>query len=348
MSTRTIPSRRGLHPVSPSFAYGLVFSISLSLAAWGHDALVRGSSHGNWPALSFASAAPLLIGMCGAAGHILRRSTDPRAWVWLWLVLGAIAGALGAIVPFVGPTVATWLAEPALTGIAVSPIPREQGGTTLLYALLMAGVGTVAGLMGHAAVGRIRVAQMSTGRVDLRSWAGLLICVPIAVLPGLAGDRLVNQPRRASLLVASEDLEDRIRETFTLHTVSLSPSGNDAIVDVVLQDGFVMRCAVSGSIVTSCTTVSSRYREWMNAIADAAVQGQGSSGTVSEAYGLSVMPNALDSLATIRDPSGGFSIMRENQYGDWVIMSAEFNSSTVLTCYFSGYAPVVLNRCRAG
>jgi len=349
LSKRTTPSRRGSPLASASVAYALIFGASFSLAAWGYDALVRNSNHGFWPALYLATAGPMLLGACVAAGRILQTTDHPRAWVWVWLAVGGVAGVLVTTAPFIGSTVATWLAEPALLGITIRPpLPPQQGGKALLYALLMTGGGTVLGLIGFAAVGQAPAGQGPAGRFTTRSWAHLMACVPIAVMLGLAGDGLINKPERASLVVTSRNLQDRIVDTFTLHTVHLSSLGNSAVVDVTMEDGFAMRCAVSGSMVTGCTTISSSYREWMRAIAEAASLGHGWSEALAGVRGLSVSPNALDAIAGLGESSGSYTITREHQYGDWVVMSAESNSSAVLTCYFRGHAPVVLTRCRAG
>ena len=328
--------------------YGLAFGGLFSLAAWGYDALIRGSHHGSWPALSFVSAAPLLLAACGVAGRVLRRSDDPRAWVWIWLVVGAVAGGLVSLAPSVGHSVATWIAEPGLAGIAVRPMPPELRGEALLYALLMAGVGTIAGLVGHAVAWQSGAARVDGGRPAAGSWVPLLVCVPIALMPGLAGDRLMNSQTRAGVVSASDGLSDRIRDRFVVHPVSRGSTGDDQMLDVVLDDGFAMRCTVSRGILSNCTAVSSSYRDWMRTIADSVRLGDPSD-WFSGVANLGASPSALDQVAGLGDVlSGRYTISRDAQYGSWVVMSASFTSSAALTCYFHGHAPVVLNHCRAG
>ena len=75
---------------------------------------------------------------------------------------------------------------------------------------------------------------------------------------------------------------------------------------------------------------------------------QGGQGTVlgAQANRLSVDGNWLSWLASQRAYlSERYDISRDTQHGSWVVMLVRFDSGYVLTCYFRGVAPVILDHC---
>jgi hypothetical protein len=326
-------------------AYAVVAGVSFWLGAWGPDALVRLAHRGHWPLLGIAAATPPVLGMSWLAGRILHRRR-PQAWVWVWLAFGGVAGVLLATMMVVARTALTWLAEPGLLGFAIAPFPADLGRRLALFASMMAGVGSAVGLLGHGAVRRAGVAQAADGQLTIRSWAHLLVCVPIMAVSGLAGDSYLQGGSRTGIVTASGSVRERIVDPYTLHAVSSDPSGDRAVIDVVVDDGFAMRCTVTGEIVTSCSTVSSSYREWIRVIASAVASDEDPAEALGGSVGLSIGPAAFAGLAAINVPQPDIQVSQQRQYGPWVVVSAQYGSGPRLTCYFQGDAPVVLRRCR--
>jgi hypothetical protein len=196
-----------------------------------------------------------------------------------------------------------------------------------------------------------------------RSWAALLLCVPLALLPGLLGDELINKPLRIGQRAVHEGISadpasglspgdvDSDRDLFsadhTLHLVDydLEEQGQ-ATIDVASDNGFVMRCEVSGRALSGCAPISPHFEAWMEDLTQAGLQGGPGTQVEPQDDRVSVDENVLNWLASQGEyMSGRYEISRDVQRGGWIIMSARFDSGYVLTCRFHGTSPVVVDRC---
>jgi hypothetical protein len=174
----------------------------------------------------------------------------------------------------------------------------------------------------------------------------MVACVALASLAALAADELVNRAARASLVAAARGLTDVTPDDYVLHRVEGNPTTIDATVDAVFGDGFAMRCTVSDSVLTDCVSVSPQYEGWMRRMIDSAMAGSGGGQAGSGFDDLWVADGLVDSLANELGTLGGdYTISRDAQYADWVVMSARSNASAAVTCYFHGQSPVVANHC---
>lgn len=329
-----------------SGAYGLAYCLVFALAMWAYDAWVLTKSHGESPALKLSVGLPIVVCLGLATGRVLRRRPRPGSWVTTWLVTGALIGLVAGALPSLGRTLATWLLEPGLRGIAVHPAPAGLATRTLFFAALMAGVGTVTGLVGWRTIHGASQAATSSTRRGLRSWALLSVCLPLAALPALAGDELINEGLRASQRAASDGLESQLSGAYALHPIDGAYEEPVAIVDVVLGGGFAMRCNVPDGILTECLAVSSSYRGWTENLIEAAIEDTQASADTGYGGGLSVARNAIAGLVRGADSlSGSYEVARSGQYGDWVVMSARFDTGAHVRCFYHGHDPVVLNHC---
>jgi len=224
-------------------------------------------------------------------------------------------------------------------------------------------VGSAVGLVGHLLAERARNLAAPTGRMSGRSWAALAVCLPLALLPGLLGDELINQPLRIGQRVVHESISadpaggssegevaldrDLLSDSYTLHLVDydLGEQGR-ATIDVAFDDGFVMRCEVAGRALSGCPPISPRFEAWMEDLIQAGLRGGPGTQLESQAGGVSVAENVSSWLASQGEYlSGDYEVSRDTQRGGWVIMSARFGSGYTLTCWLHGASPVLVDRC---
>jgi hypothetical protein len=199
--------------------------------------------------------------------------------------------------------------------------------------------------------------------MSLRSFAVLILCAPLALLPGIAADESVNADLRTRQNAAHEaitltlerrvsrpELEpylDRMTERFTLHLADYDLEASDASVDAAFDTGFVTRCLVLGQATAGCIPISERMASWMDAlIQDALADGQPNL-LLEHANRLVFEDDIVRDLAASKGRmSEEYTVARATQHGRWVIVSARFDVGQELDCYFRGAQPVFLDRCR--
>jgi hypothetical protein len=361
--------------------YGLVYGLVFGISVWGHDArlLARSNAELAWAKLEIGL--PLLLLICAVTGVLAGRNNRVGVWVGAWVASGALIGFVVGEIPFAGYTLATWIAEPALLGVNVYPIDPAGTARMAFTAAVTGSVGSVVGLVGHVLTERARTLASPTGRMmSGRRFAGaLLMCLPLAALPGLIGDEIINKPLRTGQKTvhkaisvgsdkgsANSDVDpyrDQFSARYVLHLVD-HDLGTDLetptqeTIDVTFDSGLVMRCQTSGYGLTGCLPISPAFESWMDGLIQEVLKGDPGADNADrsgrehpieqapQAGRLSVDDHTLRWLASQRKyMSDQYEISRDTQRGGWVILSAHFNTGYTLTCYFYGDSPVVLDHC---
>ena len=344
--------------------YGLIYCLAYGLTVWGFDALVLSSASAELAGAKLAAGLPLLLLVGAAAGASAGRSARAGAWVGAWMAGGTLIGALAGTMPSVGLNLATWIVEPRVRGITIYPLGAAGTARMAFAAAFMGCVGSAVGLGGHVLVERVRGARSPAGRMSGRSWATLALILPLAALPALVVDEVVNRPLRAGQRVVHRSIStnptsggeegetaaygDLFAATgYTLHRVSADPATLDRqVVDAAFDNGVVVRCGVSDQALTGCLPIAPEFAGWMETLVRVGL-GEGSEAELAALAGqLYVSDEALGRLASqVEMMSEPYQVSRDAQRGGWVVMSARFETGYVLTCDFYGDAPVVLQGC---
>lgn len=338
---------------------GLIYCLGYALAVWGYDArvLARSSAELAWAKL--AVGLPSLLLISAATGALAGRSDRAGAWVGAWMVSGVLSGTVAGGMPFAGYNLATWIAEPHLWGTNVYPMGPAGATRTVFLAVVTGCAGSALGLVGYALMDSVRGRAAATGRAGGRSWAVLMLCLPLAMPPGLIGDQIINRPIRAGQRTVHQaisvglvgDTSDRdsrlLSASYTLHLVSRPlETQEQETVDVAFDNGFVVRCQVSDHALVECPPISPRFEAWMDALIQEALRGGQETELTPQAGRVSVDESTWSWLASQRTYMGErYEIARETQRGGWVIMSARFDTGYTLTCDFHGVSSVVVDRC---
>ena len=345
-------------------SYGLIYCLAYGLTVWGLDALALSRASAELAGAKLAAGLPLLLLVGAAIGASAGRSTRAGAWVGIWTAGGALLGALAGAMPSAGLNLATWVVEPRLRGINIYSMGAAGTARMAFAAAFMGCVGSAIGLAGHVLVERVRGTRSPAGRMSGRSWATLALILPLAALPALVVDEVVNRPLRAgqravhrsisaSPMGGSDEGEiaayrDLFAATgYTLHRVSTDPETLDRqVIDAAFDNGVVVRCGVSDRALTGCLPIAPEFAGWMETLVRVGL-GEGSEAELALPAGqLYVGDDALSWLTSQREMmSERYQVSRDAQRGGWVVMSTRFDSGYVLTCDFYGDAPVVLQGC---
>ncbi len=349
-----------LASVAGGFFYALVFGLTL----WGYDTWVlsRCRAELTWGKLSVGLPLMLAIGL--AAGAIAGAAHRATVSVLAWMGGGFALGLVGGWTPYGGYGLLTWLAEPRLRGLPLYPMGPAEITRMWFLAVVVGCVGAAVGLVTQLLAEKAWDLARPDGRMSGASWLVLLLCAPLAILPGIAGDDIANRDLRgylravhdlmaafpASDSIAAATLEpyrEAISPEFALHLVEYDLELSSASVDVAFDSGFTARCHVLGGTVAACQPLSLRLNAWMEALLTDALADSETLSVAAYADQL-VVPAAVQTWLT--DQRGRmraeYRIAPALQRDGWVIMEATFSPALVLECYFSGATPAVLDHCQ--
>jgi len=356
--------------------YGLVYGLAFGATAWGYDTWVLARSQAELAWAKLGIGLPILL-LIGAVTSVLTgRSDKAGVWAGAWLTSGALSGAIVGAMPFVGYNLATWIVEPRLRGANVHPIGTPQAARMAFVAFVAGCMGSAAGLVGHQVARKARTpsekggasANKRAGRNGPGSpssahprkrwgWAAVLLCLPLAMPSGLLGDEMANRPVRMGQQAVHRALSlDSPPAGHTLHLVEYDvrtqeqETGPEVIVDAAFDDGMASRCRISGRRLEECRPILPQFEGWMESLIQEELEEDQDqdqdTGLEQQADRLSADAEILRWIVSQRaSMSEEYEILRDTQRGGWILMSARFDTGTVLTCYFHGDSPVVLERC---
>lgn len=351
-------------------AYGLVFALTFALLTWGYDALQLSANGANLAWAKLALGVPLSLFICILVGNLAALVPLTAVSVALWAVAGTLLGLIAGHVPFEGRNLVVWLLDRRLWGLVVYPFGSSAAVRTTVVLVVGAGVGALSGLLEPLALDWAWDRATPRGRLSLGSWAVLLVCLPLTLLLTGATDEMINQPLRTpqtsvgglisiTLAGKAEEAEARglnvaavetfrgsFSEDFVTYLVSydLSPP-QIAFVDAAFDNGFALRCRTVGNVVAFCDDVSSTYEGWMDDLIFAGMRGE-RRWMASPDPAITVEDRVVRWLQDHPSQlSETYELSRASQQGQFVFMSARFDTGLAITCRFRGTQPVVVDQC---
>ena len=345
--------------------YGLFYGLAFGLAVWGYDAWALARIHAELAWVKLGLGLPVLLLLGAAAGYLAGRNGRGGVWVAAWTLYGVMMGIVAGGIPFSGYNLVTWILEPRLWGVNAYPMGRAVTARMIFAATVTGCAGTVGGAIGCALTGKAQALISAAGRVSIQSWTVLFVGMPIALLPGMACDKLINGGlRRAQEVVHAaisgnreEDTidtnivlpGDQFSNVYTLHLADYDLEGERHTVDVVYGvhgNELTVRCTLIDTVLAGCSPISPRFETWIDALILDGLKGGRGTELTSLADHVSLNADTPAWLASQEGLiSDDYNIFKDTQRGQWVIMSAHFDTHYVLRCYFRGAAPVVLTHC---
>ena len=352
-------------------AYGVIFGLSLALLTWGYDALVLASVAADLAWAKLLLGLPLAIAIAGLAGRLAASSSSTAVSVALWGAAGALLGILVGHMPFDGGNLATWLVDQRTRGLVVFPFGSSAAARTALITLIGAGLGVATGGLERMALGWAWDRATSSGRMSGRSYAVLLVCVPLTLIAAWAADDLVNRPLRlhqqtvGELMTlaaagAGEEAEarglnyasialhsQRLSQQYTLYLAEYDLDTHEvAIVDTAFDNGFSLRCMTARGQVGYCGPASDVYQEWMDSLIQAGLHGPEEQPATLK-HALTVDDTVMPWLETHKKRlSPTYELAKVAQRGGWVFMSARFDTGFEMVCRFRGAMSVTVDQCK--
>ncbi len=356
-------------------AYGIVFGLSFAVFAWGYDAYLLAASEAALPWSKLVFGLPLALVIGGLAGWLGALSPSVVVAVVVWAAASGLMAMIAGHIPFEGGNLALWFVDERLWGETIFSYLSSAATRTTLMIFINVLLGGLVGYFETMAIQWAWDQSSPDGRMTVGSWLALLVAVPLAFLPALAVNGFMNQPLRNSQVLVSEILDltlagagegslggesldasyrsmkpylDRISDGYETYFVAFSSETGtwySAFVDVIFQDGFVLRCVTVGDKVIYCDDYSKRVAGWVSDLVRNGLYGE-RPWLEAKVRRLEVSEGVIDWLAAHQEQlSENFEVRRESQQSGWVYIVVRFDTGFEMVCRFRGAQPTVVDQC---
>jgi hypothetical protein len=356
-------------------AYGVIFGFSFAIFAWGYDAYLLAESGAVLPWSKLAFGLPLSIVIGGLAGWLAALSPSIMVAVLVWSAASGLLAMIAGHIPFEGGNLVLWFVDERLWGETIFSYLSSAATRTTLMIFINVILGVLVGYLETLAIQWAWDRSSPDGRMTVGSWLALLVAVPLAFLPALTVNGFMNRPLRTSQLLVGEILDlslagvgeedlgresleasyrslkpylDRISDGYETYFVDFSAETGtwySAFVDVVFEDGFVLRCVTVGDKVIYCDDYSKRVEGWVGDLVRSGLSGE-RPWLEAKVRRLDVSESVIDWLAYHQEQlSANYEVQRESQQSGWVHIRVRFDTGFEVICRFRGAQPTVVDQC---
>ncbi len=355
--------------------YGVIFGLSFALFTWGYDAWVLAQNGGVLPGSKLVIGLPLALVIGGLAGWLAALSPTIVIPVVIWSVVAGLLAVISAHIPFEGGNLIIWFNDRRFWNEIIFTYNSAAATRTTLMVFISVILGTVVGYFQTVAMNWAWDQSSPDGRMTLGSWLILLIAAPVALLPALSVNGFMNRPLRypqelvgesLQLALSGVQIEDLTAESQQVGLRSLKPyigqlsdgyetyfvafsdetgTWYSAYVDVVFDNGFVLRCVTVGERVVYCDDFGKRLSGWVGELARAGLYEE-RPWLEAKVRRLDVTESVIDWLLAHRDLlSENYEVRWESQQSGWVYVHVRFDNGFEMFCRFRGVQPTVVDQC---
>jgi hypothetical protein len=355
--------------VSAGTWFGLIFGFSFAIFSWGYDAFVLSSNSATFPWAKLLLGTPIAVIVGGLVGRLVATSPSAGVFVIAWAGVGWLFGAVSGHIPFKGTNLVIWFMERQLWGEIIYAFDSSAEVRTTLAVIITTIIGAFTGFVESLAVNWSWDRAKPNGRMSSASFVALLISVPMALLMALTVEYLINRPIRkheqatgelinqtlaGQIDASSSDYRsispfvEMLSDEYTVHFVAFGgdrKSWYSAYVDVIFEDGFLLRCATAGDNVIYCDDFSAKFAAWMGDLIQAGISGE-RPWLDDRVRHLAVDDPVLSWLESHGSQmSETYEIDMGTRQNGWIFMSAQFDTGFGMVCRFHSAAPIVVDQC---
>jgi hypothetical protein len=355
--------------------YGLFFGLSYALFSWGFDAWVLAQNGAAMPWSKLVLGLPLAVVIGGLAGWLAALTPTVIIPVVIWAVVAGLLAVIAAHIPFEGANLFIWFADRRFWNEIIFSYDTAAATRTVLMVFVSVILGTAVGYFQTVGMNMAWDRSSPDGRMTLSSWLALLVAVPVAFFPALTVNGFMNQPLRYPQEVVGrglrlalsgtqiEDLTadsqraslrsltpylDRLSDEYKTYFVSFSSDTStwySAYIDVVFENGLVLRCVTVGDRVVYCDDFSERLSSWVGELVRAGLYEE-HPWLEPKIRRLDVTESVVDWLVAHGEQlSENFTIQREGQQSGWVYVDVRFDNGFAMRCRFRDVQLTVVDQC---
>ena len=354
---------------------GLVIGLALVAGAWGLIALSLIQVPVSLLSAGIATAAILIILLCGLAGWLTAKFAKTWVTLVIWLITAFLCVGVMAFQSTWIRTLVVWLADPRFWGRSLYPASRFPDVSRTLIALTFAGffVYLIIALLAILQDGRLESIRSALG--DSRWLSGeaiirLLLPMPFIVIAGLItidfiesaeaakaipliheviqtgrtyeGDLFELSQQQGVNYSAIRGVRDQLNANYELSLGEVNDSISTSFIVAHFDNGAWINCRVLADQLNFCYDASPPYTLGLSSLL---------SGDLPPEDCLGCLPGVDEDLAIwLKGQGESFSgppqVTRLAQRGSHVLMRAESpDGSAAVECWFEGNTRVQLVSC---
>jgi hypothetical protein len=342
--------------------YGLLFAAGFAVAFWGPYTWTLLRAHAAEPhaALGIGLAVCLPVGLAAGALTILTERARVRAAVWL--IATALMMGLAAHVVFEGVSWYAMLNDPYPTERVMYPFPATFVAPAVLAMLVAAFFGFLAGLLEGSATesawnNAIRGRWLGPWSLFSLAVHGLPLALVLGLPMGLYYHQALSQQiadvgwavetardpgsnLRALGLNFLEPYRERMRSAYTVERVKGATSlAASSALDVMFDDGFILRCQHAGEFLAHCTPLDDDLRAWDTDLLTVGHLTCAGCPVRVERDTRRWLVSRLSGASPPRD----VTLLRH--MGGWIYLRATVADGTAIDCRFTGDTLIVVDLC---
>jgi hypothetical protein len=350
--------------------YGLSVGLLYCLFTWGYDLLANPNQPFLPASLKFLTGALLTLAISGLTGFLVSFSSNTFLPVLPWLFTGFLIGQVTGRISFMANDLTMWIFEPGFRDAITWHMDYSASVRTGIVSGLFAFIGMMIGLVEPLALDWAWDRSGDERNLGKGGWEVILFVAGVfSLCMAFSYNNLINLPlRKHQKLVAryvhsiqkgnidSEDSnfrallpqKEELADPFTVHFVSFDstdPTWYMAHVDLLFDNGFLLRCTTAGVKILFCYEYSGRYNDWMHELLKLGLTIPNTTGRI-EKNDLVVDDAVYEWLERNAELFGGeYQLARRSVLNGQIIMNARFENGFEMECLFQGASPVFLSLC---
>jgi len=350
--------------------YGLSVGLLYCLFTWGYDLLANPNQPFLPASLKFIIGALLMLAISGLTGFLVSFSSNPFFYVLPWLFTGFLIGQVTGRVSFLADDLSMWISEPGFRDVISWQMDYSASVRTGIVSGIFVFIGMLIGFVELLVLEWVWDRSDDERILGTGGWEVILLAAGVLSLCMAASQNtFINLPlRKHQKLVAryvhriqkgNIDIEDsnirallpqkeELADSFTIHFVSFDstdPSWYMAHVDLLFNNGFLLRCTTAGVKILFCDDYSGRYNDWMHELLKLGLTIPNTTGRIDR-NDLVVDDTVYEWLESNAELFGGeYQLARKSVLNGQIIMNTRFENGFEMECLFQGASPVFLALC---
>ncbi|MBN1874217.1 MAG: hypothetical protein JXA33_08295 [Anaerolineae bacterium] len=296
--------------------------------------------------------------------------------VIVWTIATGVLSWIAAHIPYEIYDFMVGWADPRFSNVVILPYTHTNHVRTWLITIANLFVGMAIGFVELRVVDWAWDSITPKRRLGVASWVMVGIGAMVAVVPASVINLMIMRPIRIPQQIVAEQVAvtlsggveaavaqglnktvaDRYGTNFTepyqIHfvdfhtdTETLYTSSVDVVFETDAAMPFAMRCVVLGTHLSFCDDFSKRLADWMDVIVQSALTGT-PQWSMDGMRALNVSEAVLVWLDTHqREFSDNYVLSYVAQRGQWILLSAQFDSGFEMVCRFHGLTPMYVDVC---
>jgi hypothetical protein len=349
---------------------GLLIGAALALGSWGQEGWRLAGLPVENAYTSVILGSIILITLCGFTGWLTSRFA--RSWITIisWFITAVLTALIIGYQPYIGRTVAEWLADSRAWGLAIYTSQALSNTGLILGGLLIILTLFILALLQESRLEQAVIELGDGGRISGRSWFTLLLPLPLVALVAYVTSSWQVNPAAAAAAAVHQAIEvarttegdlfqlgiqegvnygainavrDQLTEDYSLRIGDIDPQSSQTFILAEFDNGAWINCRTMNDQLSFCFDALPPYKFGLLSLISGEPPPENCRGCLPRADEAWV--SWLQERAALLGPTPRTE--RLGQWGGYVLMRViAADDSYAIDCLFNKMSPLQLDHCR--